>query len=70
MQQYTPFPMTLITPMKDIEQWEDMTQDEDAADTPWSCIQTYDRKKLKMKKHRRKKRKDLLRTKLKWSGKL
>lgn len=36
----------------------------------WECIQTYDRKNLKMKKHQRQKRKKAMLTKLKWSGKL
>ena len=44
-------------------------QDEDAASPLW-CIQTYDRKILKMKKHKRQKRKKEMYTKLKWTGKL
>lgn len=47
---------------------------EDCAEPFWQeemeCIQTYDRKKLKMKKHQRQKLKKLLWTKLKWSGKV
>ena len=42
----------------------------DIASQPWECIQTYDRKKLKMKKHRRQKLKKLLYNKLKWIGKI
>jgi len=40
-----------------------------AAGAVW-CIQTYDRKLLKMKKHKRQKRKKEMLTKLKWSGKI
>ena len=43
---------------------------DEAAVPVYQMIQTYDRKKLKMKKHKRQKRKDAMRIKLKWSGKL
>jgi len=43
---------------------------DDAAMPMWECIQTYDRKLLKMKKHKRQKRKKMMLTKLKWSDKL
>ncbi len=45
--------------------FSDLTQPEE-----YECIQTYDRKILKMKKHKRQKRKKAMLTKLKWSGKL
>ena len=43
---------------------------DEAAVPEYQLIQTYDRKKLMMKKHKRKKRKEKMRIKLKWSGKL
>ena len=50
------------------EMWE-MEFDE-AAVPSYQLISTFERKKLKMKKHKRQKRKELMRIKLKWSGKL
>ena len=49
--------------------WEDIV-DEEEMGIEYTCIQTYDRKKLKMKKHQRKKLKKKLMVKLRWSGKL
>ena len=43
---------------------------DEAAVPMYQCIKTFARKKLKMKKHRRQKRRDKMRIKLKWSGKL
>ena len=48
----------------------DAVVEEEGAASPMWCIQTYDRKILKMKKHKRQKRKKEMLTKLKWSGKL
>ena len=62
----------LLPPVKiqeeaSVDEWVD--EDEGAAGGLW-CIQTYDRKILKMKKHKRQKRKKKMYTKLKWTGKL
>jgi len=63
---YKPISIPLVQmPSVDVS----VEQDEDSAMPIW-CIQTYDRKILKMKKHKRQKRKKEMLTKLKWSGKL
>ena len=49
---------------------ESVEAEENVAGSAMWCIQTYDRKILKMKKHKRQKRKKEMLTKLKWSGKL
>ena len=51
-------------------EWEQSFEDGQDAASPLQCIQTYDRKILKMKKHKRQKRKKAMYTILKWSGKL
>ena len=43
---------------------------DEAAVPTYQMISTFDRKKLKMKKHQRAKRKKKMLVKLKWSGKL
>lgn len=69
MHAYQPivFPMQMPT-VSEVAEVNTVVDSEDAASI-W-CIQTYDRKILKMKKHKRQKRKKEMLTKLKWSGKL
>ena len=54
------------------QELDDMLEEsfDEAAVPTYQLIQTYDRKKLKMKKHKRQKRREKMRIKLKWSGKL
>ena len=54
------------------QELDDMLEEQfdEAAVPTYQLIQTYDRKKLKMKKHKRQKRREKMRIKLKWSGKL
>ena len=55
-----------------VQEFDNLLEEEfdEAAVPTYQMIQTYDRKKLKMKKHQRAKRKEKMRIKLKWSGKL
>ena len=61
--------LVLEKPLTMEPEWEDCAEG-DFSQESYECIQTYDRKKLKMKKHQRQKLKKQLLTKLKWSGKV